>query len=84
MSDDDNDGQMILGDLGDLKLPGICLTGEEIPGKTSPRKFVPTRDRTRARCVIGAHATACPTAMDLFIVIPIFKTIIQCVPEFDR
>ena len=29
MSDDDNDGQMILVDLGDLKLPDICLTGEE-------------------------------------------------------
>ena len=28
---DDNDGQMILGDLGGLKLPDICLTGEEKP-----------------------------------------------------
>ena len=27
--DDDNDGQMIFGDLGNLKLPDICLTGEE-------------------------------------------------------
>ena len=27
--DDDNDGQMIFGDLGGLKLPDICLTGEE-------------------------------------------------------
>ena len=24
----DNDGQMIFGDLGGLKLPDICLTGE--------------------------------------------------------
>ena len=31
MSDDDNDGQMIFGDLGGLKLPDICLTGEEKP-----------------------------------------------------
>ena len=30
MSDDDNDGQMI---FGDLKLPDICLTGEEKPRK---------------------------------------------------
>ena len=31
MSDDDNDGQMKLGDLGGLKLPDIRLTGEEKP-----------------------------------------------------
>ena len=29
MSMDDNDGQMIFGDLVGLKLPDICLTGEE-------------------------------------------------------
>ena len=29
MIDDDNDGQMIFGDLGGLKIPDICLTGEE-------------------------------------------------------
>ena len=39
MGMDDNDGQMIFGDLGGLKLPDICLMGEE---KTSPRKLVPT------------------------------------------
>ena len=61
MIGDDNDGQMIFGDLGGLKLPDICLTGEEKPEKTSPRKLVPTGDRTRARCVTGAHATAWPT-----------------------
>ena len=60
MSDDDNDGQMIFGDLGGLKLPDIRLTGEE---KTSPRK--PARDRTRACCVTGAHATAWLTAVDI-------------------
>ena len=31
MSMDDNDGQMIFGDLGGLKLPELCLTGEEKP-----------------------------------------------------
>ena len=55
--DDDNDDQMIFGDLGGPKLPDICLTGEEKPRKTSPRKPVPTGNRTRARCVTGAHAT---------------------------
>ena len=35
---DDNDGQMIFGDLGDLKLPDICLTGEEKPRKKPVRK----------------------------------------------
>ena len=60
MIDDDN-GQMIFGDLGGLKLLDICLTGE---GKTSPRKFIPTGDRTWARCVTDAHATAWPTAVN--------------------
>ena len=44
MSDDDNDGKMIIGDLGGLKLPDICLTGEEKPRKTSPRKPVRNGD----------------------------------------
>ena len=64
MIDDDNDGQMIFGDLGGLKLPDICLTGEENSEKTSPRKLVPTGDRTRARCVTGTHAAVWPTAVD--------------------
>ena len=33
MMSDDNDGQMIFGDLGGLKLPDIYLTGEEKPRK---------------------------------------------------
>ena len=57
--DDDNDSQMIFGDLWGLKIPDICFTGVE-----KPTKLVPTGDRTRARCVTGAHATACPTAVD--------------------
>ena len=63
--DDNNDGQMIFGDIGGLKLPDICLTGEEKPRKNLTRKLVPIADRTRARCVTGAHATAWPTAMDV-------------------
>ena len=63
MNDDNNDGQMIFGGLGGLKLPDICLPGEEKPRKTSPRKLVPTGVQTRARCVTGAHATACRTAV---------------------
>ena len=57
---DDNDGQMIFGHLGSLKLPDICHTGEENSEKISPRKLVLTGNRTR--CVTGAHGTACPTA----------------------
>ena len=30
---DDDDGQMIFGDLGGLKFPNICITGEEKPRK---------------------------------------------------
>ena len=61
---DDYDGQMIFGDLVGLKLPDIHPTGEEKPRKTSPRKLVPSGDRTRARCVTSVHATTCSTAVD--------------------
>ena len=39
MSDGD-DGQMTFGDLGGLKLPDICLTGEEKPRKNLTQKNV--------------------------------------------
>ena len=47
-----------------LKLPDICLTGEEKPRKNHTQETCPTGDRTRARCVTGVHATAWPTAVD--------------------
>ena len=51
--------------MWDIKLPDICLTGEEKPReKPHPGNFVPTGDRTRARGVRGAHATTWPTAVD--------------------
>ena len=40
---DDNDGQMIFGDLGGLKLPDICLTGEETPRKNLTQETCPNR-----------------------------------------
>ena len=46
---DDNDGQIIFGDLGGLKLPDICVTGEEKPRKNLTQETCPNRDRTRAR-----------------------------------
>ena len=39
MSDDENDGQIIFGDLEGLNLHEICLTSEENPEKTSPRNM---------------------------------------------
>ena len=66
---DDYDGQMIFGDLVGLNLPDIRLTVRKNPKKTSPRKVVPTGDRTRARCMTGAHATACPTVVDPIVFI---------------
>ena len=44
-----NDGQMIFGDLGSLKLPDICLKAEKKSGNTSTRNTDPTGDRTQAR-----------------------------------
>ena len=41
MIDGDNDGQMIFGDLGGLKLPNICLTGEEKPRKNLTQETCP-------------------------------------------
>ena len=57
--------RIIFGGLVGLNLPDVCLTGGEKPRKISPRKLVPTGDRTRARWVIGVHAAACSTAVDL-------------------
>ena len=39
----DNDGQMIFGDLGGLKLPDICLMGEEKPRKNLTQETCPDR-----------------------------------------
>ena len=43
MGMDDNDGQMMFGDLGGLKLPDICLTGEEKPRKNFTQETCPDR-----------------------------------------
>ena len=59
-----NYGQMIFGDLAGLRLPEISYRCGKTPEKTSPRNLVPIGDRTRARCVTVAHATACSTAVD--------------------
>ena len=40
---DDNDGQMIFGELGSLKFPDICLTGEEKPRKNLTQETCPDR-----------------------------------------
>ena len=64
MSDDDNDGQMIFGDLGGLKLPDICLKGEENPEKTLTQETCPDRGSNSGPLRTGAHATAWPTAVD--------------------
>ena len=62
MMDDDNDGQMIFGDLGGLKLPDICLTGEEKPRKNLTQETCPDRAsnpgllRDRRACYRLAHS----------------------------
>ena len=40
---DDYDGQMIFGDLGGLKFPDICLTGEEKPRENLVQETCPDR-----------------------------------------
>ena len=62
MIDDDNDGQMIFVDLGGLKLPNICLTGEEKPRKNLTQETCPDRAsnpgplRDRHACYCLAHS----------------------------
>ena len=41
---DDDDGQMIFGDLMGLKLPAIRLTGEEKPRKNLTQETSPDRE----------------------------------------
>ena len=61
MIDDDNDGQMIFGDLGGLKLPKICLKGEKKPEKKVTQETCPDRGsnpgplRDRRACYRLAH-----------------------------
>ena len=62
MSMDDSDGQMIFGDLGGLKLPDICLTGEEKSQKNLTQETCPDRGsnlgplRDKHECYqIGGH-----------------------------
>ena len=73
---DDYDGQMLFGNFVGLKLPDTCLKGGEKHRKNSPRKLVPTGDRTRARCVKSAHATACSTAVDKILLLLLIIIII--------
>ena len=62
MMSDDNDGQMIFGDLGGLKLPDICLTGEEKPRKKLTQETCPDRGsnpgplRDRRACYHLVHS----------------------------
>ena len=55
------------GTVGAYSFPTFVWQVKKNPEKTSPRKPVPTWDRTRARCVTGAHATAWPTVVDTYI-----------------
>ena len=60
--DDDNDGQMIFGDLGGLKLPDICLTGEKKLRKNLTQETCPDRGsnpgplRVRRACYRLSHS----------------------------
>ena len=61
MNDDDNDGQMMFGDLVGLKLPDICLTGEGKTPKNLTQETCPGRGsnpdplRDRHACYRLAH-----------------------------
>ena len=67
---DDNDGQMIFGDLGG---PKTFVLQVRNPEKTSPTKLLSTGDRTRARSVKGAQATVWPTAVDFLVIGKVYE-----------
>ena len=52
------DGQMTIGNLVGLKVPDLQLR------KNPEKPTQETWDRTQARCVTGAYATTCSTAVD--------------------
>ena len=75
----------MFGDLVGLKLPDIRLTGEEkTPKKTSPRKLVPTGNRTRARCVTSAHFYRLDHSGGRDICHTVGPTFVFCVVEVCR
>ena len=59
---DDNDGEMIFWDLGGVKLPNICLTGEEKSRQNLTQETCPDRGsnpgplRDRRACYRLAHS----------------------------
>ena len=62
MMSDDNDGQMIFGDLGSLNIPDTYLTGEEKRRKNLTQETCPDRGwnpgplRDRRACYLLAHS----------------------------
>ena len=78
----DYDGQMIFGDLVGLSFLTFVLQVRKKPEKTSPRKLVPTGDRTQARSVTGAHDTTCSTSVDICHTVG--PTFVSCVIEVCR
>ena len=71
MSMDDNHGQMIFGDLEGLKLPDICLTGEEKPRINLTQETCPDRGsnpgplRDRRACYHFLHSGGQATSFEV-------------------
>ena len=80
---DDNDGQMIFGDLGGLKLPDICLTGEEKPRKNLSQETCPDQGsnrgplRDRRACYHLSHSDGLSELLILNICINIFIIVVE-------
>ena len=77
LNDDDNDGQMIFGDLGGLKCPDICLAGEEEPRKNLSQETCPERGRNPGPL---RDRRACYMVDRLFGIV-VSTSIIQEVPD---
>ena len=70
---DDDDGQMMFGDLGGLKFPDICLTGGEKPRKNLTQETCPDRGsnpgplRDKRACYQVRYGTKCTNSFYSFI-----------------
>ena len=67
MIDDDNDDQMIFGDLEGLKFPDIYLTGEENPQKNLTQETCPDRGSNPGPLRDRRACYRWPTAVDVFL-----------------
>ena len=75
---DDDDGQMIFGDLGGLKFPDICLTGEEKSRRNLTQVTCPDRGSNPGPLRDKRACNHLLTAVDLIALLLFFINFFKC------